>query len=98
MTVTPETAAGSYTHKGETYYFCSKGCLEEFKKQVGGEPAMSGSVQLGRRKVTEEQMRMDTEGTEVDPVCKMLVSPATAAATYDYNGKTYYFCNVGCEA
>ncbi|HEX2639893.1 MAG TPA: HAD-IC family P-type ATPase, partial [Pyrinomonadaceae bacterium] len=97
MTVAPESAAGSYTHKGETYYFCSKGCLEKFKKQVGGEPAMSGSVQLGRKKVIDEQMRMDTEGTEVDPVCKMLVSPATAAAKYDYNGKTYYFCNVGCK-
>ena len=48
MTVTPETAAGSHTRKGETYYFCSNGCLEKFKKEVSGEPAMSGSVQLGR--------------------------------------------------
>ena len=27
MTVTPETAAGSLEVRGETYYFCSKGCL-----------------------------------------------------------------------
>jgi Cu+-exporting ATPase len=97
MTVTPETAAGSYTHKGETYYFCSNGCLEKFRKQADGEPASSGSVQLGRRKVTDDEMRMDAAGTEIDPVCRMLVSPETAAAKYDHGGKTYYFCNVGCK-
>ena len=97
MAVTPTTAAGNYTHKGETYYFCSKGCLEKFKKQVGGEPASSGSVQLGRKKISDEPMRIDTEGTEVDTVCKMLVSPETAAAKYEYDGKIYYFCAVGCK-
>ena len=35
MTVTSETAAGSFTHNGETYYFCSTGCLEKFKKKGG---------------------------------------------------------------
>ena len=30
MTVSSETAAGEYEYKGETYYFCSKGCLEKF--------------------------------------------------------------------
>lgn len=28
-----------------------------------------------------------------DPVCGMSVDPATAAATREYNGTTYYFCN-----
>src|SRR5580765_5014671 len=32
MTVSPETAAGEYESDGTTYYFCSKGCLEKFKK------------------------------------------------------------------
>ena len=31
-----------------------------------------------------------------DPVCGMSVEPATAAATREYNGVTYYFCNPGC--
>jgi len=35
---------------------------------------------------------------EKDPVCGMMVDPATAAASYDYRGKTYYFCAVGCKA
>jgi len=32
----------------------------------------------------------------VDPVCGMSVDPATAAATVDYEGHTYYFCGKGC--
>ncbi len=31
MTVDPATAAGSTTHNGVTYYFCSKGCLRSFE-------------------------------------------------------------------
>ncbi len=34
MTVDPESAAGSFEHKGETYYFCSAHCLHRFR----GEP------------------------------------------------------------
>jgi len=33
----------------------------------------------------------------IDPVCGMTVDPATAAASYEYNGKTYYFCAVRCK-
>ena len=34
----------------------------------------------------------DSSGTVTDPVCKMVVSPETAAASYEYKGETYYFC------
>jgi YHS domain-containing protein len=33
----------------------------------------------------------------VDPVCKMDVEPARAAAQSSYQGSTYYFCAVGCK-
>ncbi len=33
----------------------------------------------------------------IDPVCKMNVAENKAAAKYDYKGKTYYFCAVGCR-
>jgi YHS domain-containing protein len=33
----------------------------------------------------------------VDPVCKMTVEPAKAAAQSTYQGETYYFCAVGCK-
>ena len=34
----------------------------------------------------------------VDPVCGMEVDEKSAADTYEYQGKTYYFCAPGCKA
>jgi Cu+-exporting ATPase len=34
----------------------------------------------------------------IDPVCGMTVQPATAAGSYEYQGKTYYFCAASCLA
>jgi len=39
--------------------------------------------------------RMST-GTEIDPVCGMQVDRQTAAASWEYQGVTYYFCARGC--
>jgi len=33
----------------------------------------------------------------VDPVCKMTIDSATAAATSEYKGQTIYFCAKGCK-
>ncbi len=33
----------------------------------------------------------------IDPVCGMEVDEKTAAATSEYQGKTYYFCAPGCK-
>jgi YHS domain-containing protein len=33
----------------------------------------------------------------IDPVCKMVVDENNAAATYEYQGKMYYFCAPGCK-
>ncbi len=33
MQVDPAKAAGQHEHAGETYFFCSKGCLEKFRAQ-----------------------------------------------------------------
>lgn len=35
--------------------------------------------------------------THLDPVCNMKVMPETAAAQWEYEGTTYYFCNPGCK-
>jgi Cu+-exporting ATPase len=32
MTVNPDSAAGSYAFKGQTYYFCSRHCLNKFRE------------------------------------------------------------------
>jgi YHS domain-containing protein len=31
MTVTEDTAVAAWEHRGETYLFCSLGCLERFR-------------------------------------------------------------------
>ncbi len=54
-------------------------------------PNPSNLVQLGRKPVEPVQE------PHVDPVCKMLVMQETAAATFDHEGTTYYFCNPGCK-
>lgn len=58
----------------------------------------SSLIQIGREKYdpAEDGMRWDTAGTEIDPVCGMTVSPATAAGKYEYEDTTYYFCAAGC--
>jgi len=33
----------------------------------------------------------------IDPVCKMEVDENKAEATFEYKGKKYYFCAVGCK-
>ncbi|MEE9262382.1 MAG: YHS domain-containing protein [Dehalococcoidia bacterium] len=35
---------------------------------------------------------------EKDPVCGMDVNPKKAAATFEYQSKTYYFCAPSCKA
>lgn len=35
--------------------------------------------------------------TAVDPVCGMTVKKASAKATFDHQGQTYYFCSAGCK-
>lgn len=32
----------------------------------------------------------------VDPICGMRIDPATAAATREHDGNTFYFCSQGC--
>jgi Cu+-exporting ATPase len=34
----------------------------------------------------------------IDPVCKMTIDSAKAAATSEYKGETIYFCSQGCKA
>ena len=36
-------------------------------------------------------------GTLKDPVCGMEVTYETAQARSEYDGRTYYFCSLGCK-
>jgi Cu+-exporting ATPase len=93
MTVLPETARGELEFEGQKYYFCSKGCLETFKRQKG--IADSPIPQTDEHHL-HERMSEDKSGSEIDPICGMTVNPATAAGSFNHEGKTYYFCSAGC--
>lgn len=53
----------------------------------------------GDEELTEElRLRMkDLVPLTKDPICGMRLSPKTAADAIKHNGKTYYFCAVGCK-
>jgi Cu+-exporting ATPase len=96
MTVDPATAAGSATHEGRTYYFCSKHCLHKFQadpsRYVAGaaakpappRPAQGGAVYTCPM---HPEIRQDRPGS--CPKCAMALEPAavTAPAT-----KVEYVC------
>ena len=39
----------------------------------------------------------DNKEGNLDPVCGMTVTKEEAACSYDYKGKTYYFCAQSCK-
>ena len=100
MTVDPATAAGSYDHRGQHYYFCGLSCLERFKADP--ERALQPKLASSAKPTTRRPLPMMqpapavTGATAIDPVCGMTVQPATAAGSYEYQGKPYHFCATSC--
>jgi YHS domain-containing protein len=41
---------------------------------------------------------MSSEHTVLDPVCGMLIAPASAAAQREHAGQVYHLCSIGCAA
>lgn len=56
------------------------------------EPSSQPMILLGRKKIDEKEFE-----THIDPVCTMLVKPESAAAKFDHDGETFYFCAVSCQ-
>jgi Cu+-exporting ATPase len=100
MTVDPVTAAGSHDHQGQRYYFCGLSCLERFKanpeRALQPRPAGSAKPTTRRPLPMMQSTPVVTGPASIDPVCGMTVDPATAAGSYEYQGKTYYFCATSC--
>ena len=94
MSVDPAQARGRAQHQGESYYFCSPGCMHKFVSDPGkylspsykpGGMSSEATVQIGA------SCKIDR-----DPVCGMNVDPANAAASVEYEHKLYHFCCKGC--
>ena len=100
MTVDPATAAGSHDHQGQRYYFCGLSCLERFKadpeRALQPRPGSSAKPTTRRPLPMMQPAPVAREAGVIDPVCGMTVQPATAAGSYEYQGKTYHFCATSC--
>jgi Cu+-exporting ATPase len=100
MTVDVATAAGSHDHQGQRYYFCGLSCLERFKADP--ERALQPRPVSPAKPTTRKPLPMmqpalaATQTAVIDPVCGMTVQPATAAGSYEYQGRTYHFCATSC--
>ncbi len=100
MTVDPATAAGSHDHLGQSYYFCGLSCLERFKadpeRALQPQLVSSAKPTIRRPLPMMQPAPLATGAAAIDPVCGMTVQQATAAGSYAYQGKTYYFCATSC--
>ena len=93
MQVDPATARGVAQYQGDTYSFCSPGCMSRFVADPakfladGYKPATPGAaVQIAPARAMQK-----------DPVCGMSVDTAKAAASVSHDGKVYHFCSRGCS-
>ena len=96
MKVAPETAAGSLEHNSETVYFCSKSCLEKYKKQIEMPQQAISMTQISRQKPSDEKLKELGKRTAIDQICGMSVDPANAPAKFEHNGEMSYFCCPNC--
>ncbi|MDI1240650.1 MAG: YHS domain-containing protein, partial [bacterium] len=59
MTVASDTSAGNYVFEGETYYFCSTGCLNKFKQNPASFP------------LEKKEEKLEAESLGVEYTCPM---------------------------
>jgi Cu+-exporting ATPase len=83
MTVDPDRAAGSVTHAGRTYYFCSRHCLERFQANPGryiSDPKAAAPAPGGVTYTCpmHPEVRQDNPGS--CPKCGMSLEPEMPAA------------------
>src|SRR3990172_2352893 len=100
MTVDETAAAGSATHAGTTYYFCSTKCLNDFKAdpeaRLGRKPAAHGHHPAPAAGAAAAAAVRPAQELAKDPICGMMVDKATALRT-ERGGRSYYFCSPQCQ-
>jgi len=79
MEVTPQKAAGSFAYKGQTYYFCGKGCLARFQADPQKYLNPSPPVAAAGAENVEYTCPMHPEVVQIGPgtcpICGMALEP-----------------------
>ena len=102
MQVVPTKAAAEERYLGKTYWFCSTGCKNKFtaepaKYLLVGSAAKSRPAAMASSLLPILSHPPHSDPPRVtDPVCGMKVDPAQAAATAEFEGKSYFFCHSAC--
>jgi YHS domain-containing protein len=91
MQVERQLAPATALRGDQAVFFCSDRCRDRFV----ADPSRYVTANQATSKDQEEARRRDMS-EQIDPVCEMKVDPASAAATREHEGKTYYFCGPGC--
>ena len=99
MEVDEGHAAARSVRGTDTYYFCSRGCLDKFQanpdafaaRTTRPAAARSGHAREQRSAVARQQNQLAK-----DPICGMMVSKATALRS-ERGGRSYFFCSAGCQ-
>ncbi len=91
MAVNPLEARGKAQYEGQTYYFCSPGCMHKFVSSPAKHLSAAKQAQSEPAPPVSSGKKLDK-----DPVCGMNVDASKAAASVEYEGKLYHFCSRGC--
>ena len=95
MSVDPLKARGKASYQGDTYYFCSPGCMHRFVS----EPARflaAGYHQVPLDSSNSSLQIAAARQVQKDPVCGMTVDAFKAAASIEYEGALFHFCSKSC--
>jgi len=101
MSVNPATARFRHAIGNHTSYFCSAGCQAKFSAEPAKylEPEPSAPPPLVTIGATAKTLPVAASAGDLerDPVCGMQVNRSTAKHTFEYAGKSYFFCCAGCR-
>ena len=85
MNISPDDAVGQVDHKGQTYYFCSESCLEQFQGRSGtlpvDRPHRRGdhSFDMDREYTCPMDPEVRQKGPGACPKCGMALEPVDVA-------------------
>lgn len=92
MVIEDQNSAAASEYKGQTYYFCSLSCKNEFEQSPEKFLIHAGHGHTGH---THAEPTEGEAGMAKDPICGMVVNKATAIKR-EFGGRTYYFCSDSC--
>jgi len=84
MTISPDDAVGHVDHKGQTYYFCSQSCLDQFRATpeafLGERPAKTATpADIEREYTCPMDPDVRQKGPGACPKCGMALEPVDVA-------------------